>query len=112
MIGRSASIQLFLILCLFFVILCTVSAESMQDATVWINKGKEAFDNKDYISAIAAYDQALLLDQYYTEGWKLRGDALMTLERYDEAAESYDRAIAIDKTNTDLLGKRAFKRRV
>lgn len=69
-------------------------------------QGKDAFQKKDYVSAIAAYDQALLLDEYYTEGWKLRGDAMMELKRYAEAAESYDRAITIDKTNADLLGKK------
>lgn len=83
-----------------------VAAQNIQDATVWLNKGKEAFQKKDYVSAIAAYDQALNLDQYYTEGWKLRGDVMMELNRYAEAAESYDRAIAIDKTNADLFGKK------
>ncbi|PWR76095.1 hypothetical protein DLD82_00945 [Methanospirillum stamsii] len=92
--------------CLFWVISGISFGDTIQDATVWINNGKEAFKNKDYVSAIAAYDQALLLDQFYTEGWKLRGDALLELQRYAEAADAYDRAIAIDKTNAELLGKK------
>lgn len=82
------------------------SADSIQDATLWINKGKEAFLNADYNGAISAYDQALVLDKYYIEGWKLRGDALMEMKRYEEAADSYEHAIAIDKSNADLLGKK------
>ena len=101
--GMVLAIFLFLVTALIF---SPVAAQNIQDATVWINKGKEAFQKKDYLGAIAAYDQALLIDQYYTEGWKLRGDALMELNRYAEAAESYDRAIAIDKTNADLFGKK------
>ncbi|MBP7034759.1 MAG: tetratricopeptide repeat protein, partial [Methanospirillum sp.] len=68
-------LAILLLMATTFVLCPVVPAQNIQDATVWINKGKDAFQKKDYVSAIAAYDQALLLDEYYTEGWKLRGDA-------------------------------------
>lgn len=62
------------VFCICVAFLCNGGfAESIQDATLWINKGKEAYQNRDYVSAIAAYDQALLLDEFYTEGVEIAG---------------------------------------
>jgi tetratricopeptide (TPR) repeat protein len=37
----------------------------------------------------------------FVPGWMVRGIALLGLERYDEAVESFDRAILLDPTNVE-----------
>lgn len=95
-----------LLVCLYLMTWGVFALDNIQDATVWVNIGKEAYQKKDFASAIVAYDEALLRDEFYTEGWKLRGDALMELGKYEEAALSYERAITIDKNNPELLGRK------
>ena len=102
---RPSPFIIILLICLNLMTWGAFALDNIQDATVWVNKGKEAYQNKDFTSAITAYDEALLRDEYYTEGWKLRGDALMELGKYEEAALSYERAISIDKNNPELLGR-------
>jgi lipoprotein NlpI len=41
------------------------------------------------------YDSALALDNNFPEIWNNRGEALMTLGRYSEAFDSFDKALEI-----------------
>lgn len=82
------------------------AADSIQDATIWVNKGKILAESKDFQAAISAYDQALTLDSFYADAWELRGDSLMAMQRYAEAADSYERTITIDKTNAEIFAKK------
>ncbi len=49
----------------------------------------------DPVSAIAAYRQALEIDQTRGEAWHGMGAALVSMERLPEAAEAYERAAAL-----------------
>jgi len=54
-----------------------------------------------YEAAIACYNNALAIDPAMDEAWLARGVALHNLGHYEEAADSYDRAQAL---NPEIAG--------
>ncbi|HEY4078570.1 MAG TPA: tetratricopeptide repeat protein [Rhizomicrobium sp.] len=53
------------------------------------------------LDALAAFDRAIARGQ--TEGWTGRGVVLQKLRRFDEALESYHRALALEPRNAEAL---------
>ncbi|MCD4733048.1 tetratricopeptide repeat protein, partial [bacterium] len=47
-------------------------------------------------AALKEYETATELQPGYARAWNFRGDALQALSRFDEAADSYRRAIELD----------------
>ena len=65
------------------------------DAKTLVEQGKELGKKGDHRGAIELYDQALVLEQGYTEAFKFRGDAHWNLQQYDCSVENYDKAIEV-----------------
>jgi superkiller protein 3 len=66
------------------------------------------FNKLGPLSKLKRYDDVADLAEELVEsmpdfvpGWMVRGIALLGLERYDEAVESFDRAILLDPTNSE-----------
>lgn len=58
--------------------------------------------NKRYESALAAYQQAILLAPDQSRVWRGRGQTLIHLERFDEALDAYEQAIRLEPDNPYL----------
>jgi len=55
----------------------------------WLNEGDIHFLADQYEEALAAFEQAILLDPDYAIAYRSKGDALRRLERYEEALLAY-----------------------
>jgi tetratricopeptide (TPR) repeat protein len=56
-----------------------------------------------YNESLEYFDQALRIDQNFSEAWYAKGVALHNMKRYDEAIHCYNRALAIDPGNAAVL---------
>jgi len=56
----------------------------------WHQVGKQYFDLKDYKKALAAFDFAIISDEYFIGAYLEKGKVLEKLERYIEAIENYN----------------------
>ena len=56
-----------------------------------------------YNESLDYFDQALRIDQNFTEAWYAKGVALHNMMRYDEAMQCYNRALAIDPGNAVVV---------
>ena len=61
-----------------------------------VQKGKTLLMEGDFEQALSCFEQAILLDQKNAELWNLKGAALRSLGRYDEALEFYNTALELD----------------
>ena len=68
----------------------------MKDINNLIQLGKEQLDNGNYDEALDFFGQALSLDPANPDLWNLKGMALRSLGRYDEASFSYNRSLEIE----------------
>lgn len=66
----------------------------------WHQLGNALFGQKNYLSAIAAYDQVLKLKPDYYDAWLGKGNALYKLGQYKDAVASYDKALEIQPSNS------------
>ena len=58
--------------------------------------GKKQLDDGDYDDALNLFEQAILLNQKDPDLWNLKGIALRSLGRYDEAIECFNKSLEID----------------
>ena len=58
--------------------------------------GKKQLDDGRYDNALNLFEQAILLNQKYPDLWNLKGIALRSLGRYDEAIECFNKSLEID----------------
>ena len=58
--------------------------------------GKKNLDNENYEDALSFFDQALELEPNNPDIWNMKGVALRSLGRYDEASECYNRSLELD----------------
>ena len=61
-----------------------------------IQSGKKNLDSENYVDAISFFDQALALKPDSPDIWNLKGIALRSLGRYDEASECYNKSLELD----------------
>ncbi len=61
-----------------------------------IQKGKDLLDDGKFEDALSFFDQALLTNQKNADFWNLKGVALRSLGRYDEAIECFNKSLEID----------------
>jgi Flp pilus assembly protein TadD len=61
-----------------------------------LQKGKSLLLEGDFEQALAYFEQAMLLDQKNAEVWNLKGAALRSMGRYDEALECFNKALELD----------------
>ncbi|MCL6219975.1 tetratricopeptide repeat protein [Zunongwangia pacifica] len=62
----------------------------------WHQVGKQYFDLKDYKKALAAFDFAIISDEYFIGAYLEKGKVLEKLERYVEAIENYNVTLELD----------------
>jgi len=68
------------------------------DATAYYNKGNDLFASNCHPAALQAYEQAIRLNPQYVDAYKGMGNALLKLERDDEAREAFEYS-SISPTN-------------
>ena len=68
----------------------------MSRADELIQSGKKNLDSENYVDAISFFDQALALKPDSPDIWNLKGIALRSLGRYDEASECYNKSLKLD----------------
>lgn len=62
----------------------------------WEKRGDKLFTLCDYVGAVAAYQQALELDNGRSTTWLALGDAYLALENHAEALRAYEHAMKLD----------------
>ncbi|MFO0946734.1 MAG: tetratricopeptide repeat protein [Planctomycetota bacterium] len=73
-----------------------------------INRGTDAYQKKDYLSAIAAYSEVIGIDPESARGYHNRGLAYYMLENFDVAIENYNEAIQREPNNASLYYSRGL----
>jgi len=61
-----------------------------------VTLGKKQLDDERYDDALNLFEQAILLNQKDPDLWNLKGIALRSLGRYDEAIECFNKSLEID----------------
>ncbi len=56
-----------------------------------------------YNESLDCFDQAIRIDQNFSEAWYAKGVALHNMLRYDEAIQCYTRALSIDPGNAVVV---------
>ena len=72
----------------------------------WLTDGQTYLQAKRYTEALAAYEQAILLNPILAKAHTGRGDAFYGLNRYNEASRAYEEAIRLAPNEpTPRIGK-------
>ena len=68
----------------------------MESINELVMLGKKQLDDEHYDNALNLFEQAILLNQKDPDLWNLKGIALRSLGRYDEAIECFNKSLEID----------------
>ncbi len=68
----------------------------MEPADRLVMLGKKQLEDGRYNDALYSFEQAILLNQKDPDLWNLKGIALRSLGRYDEAIECFNKSLEID----------------
>ena len=68
----------------------------MESTNSLIILGKSQLEKGDYNEALSYFEQAILLDQKNPDLWNLKGIALRSLGRYNEAIDCFNKSLEID----------------
>ena len=71
------------------------------DITNLVKSGKRYLDQGDYNNALSFFDQALSIEPTNPDLWNLKGIALRSLGRYDEASDCYNKSLEIEPRDTE-----------
>ena len=63
--------------------------------------GKKQLDDGYYDKALNLFEQAILINQKDPDLWNLKGIALRSLGRYDEAIECFNKSLQLDPRDKD-----------
>ncbi|MDP6857357.1 MAG: tetratricopeptide repeat protein [Candidatus Nitrosopelagicus sp.] len=66
-----------------------------------IKSGKKYLDEGNYNNALSFFDQALSIEPTNADLWNLKGIALRSLGRYDEASDCYNKSLEIEPRDTE-----------
>jgi len=69
----------------------------------WIQVGKQYFELGDYKKALAAYDFAIISDEYFIGAYLEKGKTLEKLKKYNEAIENYRITLELDDPTSFAL---------
>ncbi len=61
-----------------------------------IKMGKKQLEDGQYDDALSLFQKAILLNQNDPDLWNLKGIALRSLGRYNEAIECFNKSLEID----------------
>lgn len=78
------------------------------NASQWLEKGIEAYNNRDYNSALEAFDQVVLLDPGYAKAYYYRGITYHNLKFYQQALSDYNKCLSLMPRNADTYNNRAI----
>jgi serine/threonine protein kinase/tetratricopeptide (TPR) repeat protein len=70
--------------------------EHQGDAETFMERGRAAYERKDYDQAITDFNQAIKLDPKFAKAFSNRGNAYMEKDQVDKALADYSRAIELD----------------
>ena len=68
----------------------------METTNRLVKLGKKQLEDGHYDNAVNTFEQAILLNQNDPDLWNLKGIALRSLGRYDEAIECFNKSLEID----------------
>ena len=68
----------------------------MTSTDALITLGKSQLETGNFNDALSSFEQAILLDQNNPDLWNLKGIALRSLGRYDEAIDCFNKSLEID----------------
>ena len=68
----------------------------MTSTDALITLGKSQLENGNFDDALSSFEQAILLDQKNPDLWNLKGIALRSLGRYNEAIDCFNKSLEID----------------
>ena len=71
------------------------------DVTILVKSGKKYLDEGNYNNALSFFDQALSIEPTNADLWNLKGIALRSLGRYDEASDCYNKSLEIEPRDTE-----------
>ncbi len=69
---------------------------NLESTNTLIAMGKSQLENGDFNDALSSFEQAILLDQKNPDLWNLKGTALRSLGRYNEAIDCFNKSLEID----------------
>jgi len=61
-----------------------------------IKMGKKQLEDRQYDDALNLFQKAILLNQNDPDLWNLKGIALRSIGRYNEAVECFNKSLEID----------------
>ena len=73
----------------------------MTSTDALITLGKSQLENGNFDDALSSFEQAILLDQKNPDLWNLKGTALRSLGRYNEAIDCFNKSLEIDPRDKD-----------
>ena len=68
----------------------------METTNRLVKLGKKQLEDRHYDNAVNTFEQAILLNQNDPDLWNLKGIALRSLGRYNEAIECFNKSLEID----------------
>jgi Flp pilus assembly protein TadD len=69
------------------------------DVADLVKRGKSLLLEGSFEQALSYFEQALLMSQSSPEIWNLKGAALRSVGRYDEALECFNKALELDPSD-------------
>nr|ACF09837.1 FOG TPR-repeat protein [uncultured marine crenarchaeote AD1000-207-H3] len=69
---------------------------NLESINSFIALGKQQLEDGQYDDALNSFEQAILLNQKDPDLWNLKGVALRSLGRYDEAVDCFNKSLKID----------------
>ena len=69
---------------------------NLESTNTLIALGKSQLETGNFNDALSSFEQAILLDQNNPDLWNLKGIALRSLGRYDEAVDCFNKSLEID----------------
>lgn len=64
-----------------------------------VEQGQKNIENGNYYEALSFFEQALLISPEDPDLWNLKGTALRSMGRYEEAIESFNKSLEIEPRN-------------
>lgn len=68
----------------------------MEKIKEFVEKGNRLMDEGNFDDALGLFEQALLLNQSDPDLWNLKGVALRSLGRYEDAIDCFNKSLEIE----------------